>query len=93
VSLAWSKRSARRQVQTNDDQPRAPPRRSGQGQKLQTALQTGDTVPLLSQAKGLILLVVCAVICEPVSKPNSLVSGNFTGNLAILGLSGANFVA
>jgi hypothetical protein len=28
---------------------------------------------------------VCAVSCEPVSKQISLVSGNFTGNFAILG--------
>ena len=31
-------------------------------------------------------MVVCAVSCEPVSKQISLVSGNFTGNFAILGL-------
>ena len=28
---------------------------------------------------------MCAVSCEPVSKQISLVSGNFTGNFAILG--------
>jgi hypothetical protein len=31
-------------------------------------LQTGNTVPVLSQAKRLKSLVVCAVMCEPVSQ-------------------------
>jgi hypothetical protein len=29
--------------------------------------------------------VVCAVICEPVSNGNSLLTGKITGNIAILG--------
>jgi hypothetical protein len=35
-------------------------------------------------------LVVCAVRYEPVSKPNSLLSGNLTGNFAIFGLPAPN---
>jgi hypothetical protein len=41
-------------------------------QKLQTEMQTGFTVPLLSQANFLKSLVVCAVPCEPVSASQSL---------------------
>jgi hypothetical protein len=45
-------------------------------------LQTGNTVPVLSQAKRLKSLVVCAVICEPVLPGFRLRSGNFLKNSA-----------
>jgi hypothetical protein len=48
-------------------------------QKLQTEMQTGFTVPLLSQANFLKSLVVCAVRYEPVSDCNSLIRAVLQG--------------